>query len=237
MRPAKDDPRLSRGLQLLQSKIAILEDLSDRTDNQFKHLSLLLEEKAKSVQDSIDAAQEQIQQLSNSMQKSHEVARIFQDKIPHEEIIDRQNTVKYVRAAQMAFQGASLEDIESEVDIPRSELEFIVKVNREKLMFNPESLPSWIQYELNAPQAVAAAPIPTPISTPQAAPSTLSQVGDEFRKAVAEMEPFIEKPAVVASVPTPTPVANTKQIISGSAVDKVKPYNFPRIDLRANKHQ
>ncbi|MEN0058082.1 MAG: DUF2802 domain-containing protein, partial [Bdellovibrio sp.] len=33
-RPAKDDPRLSKGLQLLQSKIAVLEDLSDRTETQ-----------------------------------------------------------------------------------------------------------------------------------------------------------------------------------------------------------
>ena len=33
-RAPKDDPRLSRGLQLLQSKISVLEDLSDRTETQ-----------------------------------------------------------------------------------------------------------------------------------------------------------------------------------------------------------
>ena len=32
-RQPKDDPRLSRGLQLLQAKIAVLEDLSDRTES------------------------------------------------------------------------------------------------------------------------------------------------------------------------------------------------------------
>jgi len=36
-RPSKDDPRLSRGLQLLQTKISVLEDLSDRTETQVSH--------------------------------------------------------------------------------------------------------------------------------------------------------------------------------------------------------
>ena len=35
----QDDPRMSRGLQLLQSKIAVLEDLSDRTELQVKQLA------------------------------------------------------------------------------------------------------------------------------------------------------------------------------------------------------
>ena len=42
-RPAKDDPRMSKGLQLLQSKISILEDLSDRTDTQVQQLTALLD--------------------------------------------------------------------------------------------------------------------------------------------------------------------------------------------------
>lgn len=46
-RPAKDDPRLSRGLQLLQSKISVLEDLSDRTETQVTQLTKLMEQKCR----------------------------------------------------------------------------------------------------------------------------------------------------------------------------------------------
>ena len=42
-KPAKDDPRLSKGLQILQTKISILEDLSDRTETQVSQLTALLE--------------------------------------------------------------------------------------------------------------------------------------------------------------------------------------------------
>ncbi len=248
MRPAKDDPRLSRGLQLLQSKIAILEDLSDRTDSQVKHMTLLLEEKAKFVQRQIEAAQEQILQVSNSMQKSHEVAKIFQDKIPHAEIIDRQNTVKYVKAAQMAFQGSTIDEISQAVEIPRSEIEFIMKVNREKLMFNAESLPPWIQYELEKPSSPmidkayreAFEPPPTPSSS-------LSRIGNEFRKAVEEGVVFIEKAEEpVAAAPInipPIPMTANESVVTRAqeesklikaekAVNAVRAYNFPRVELK-----
>ena len=49
-RPPKDDPRLSRGLQLLQSKISVLEDLSDRTDRQVEQMTKLLDNKARQIQ-------------------------------------------------------------------------------------------------------------------------------------------------------------------------------------------
>ena len=49
-KPPQEDPRLSKGLQLLQSKISILEDLSDRTDVQIKQLMTLLDQKIKQVQ-------------------------------------------------------------------------------------------------------------------------------------------------------------------------------------------
>lgn len=188
LRPQKDDPRLSRGLQLLQNKIAILEDLSDRTDHQFKQMGLLLDEKAKDVQTQISAAQDQIQLLQQSMRKSQDVAKIFQDKIPHEEIIERQNTIKYVRAAQMANQGHSVEDIEKAVGLPHSEVEFIAKVNRDRLMFSVEQLPDWIKSELDphtspvVQKAYREAFEPLPDSS-----QTLAKIGDQFRRAVQEM--------------------------------------------------
>ncbi|MCJ8276199.1 MAG: hypothetical protein HRT44_11505 [Bdellovibrionales bacterium] len=44
-----DDPRLNQGLRLLQSKISILEDLSDHTENQVKQLMTLLDKKLHEV--------------------------------------------------------------------------------------------------------------------------------------------------------------------------------------------
>ena len=126
-RPQKDDPRLSKGLQLLQSKIAVLEDLSDRTEVQVQQLTALMEQKVREIQDRIHAADKHMQKLEESRQKSMEVAKIFQDRIPHTEILERQNTIKYVKAAKMAHQGMSVDEIASQVDLSRGEIEFILK--------------------------------------------------------------------------------------------------------------
>lgn len=190
-RPQKDDPRLSRGLQLLQSKIAILEDLSDRTDLQVRQLTHLLDQKGREVQEQVTSAQKQINRVEDSIQKSMDVSKIFQDKIPHKEIVERQNTAKYVQAAKLAHQGLTVEEIASQIDIPESELEFIVKVNKNKLMFAEEHLPDWA---LDTPE----------LDTPQVRPRDYSNVfesmntstetvendkkiQDEFRKAIEEV--------------------------------------------------
>lgn len=147
-RPPKDDPRLSKGLQLLQSKISVLEDLSDRTETQVNQLTALLEQKVKDIQSKIQSSEKQISKIDQSMQKSLEVAKIFQDRIPHNEILERQNTIKYVKAARLAHQGMSVDEIASQVtDLSRGEIEFIANVNRDQLMFCEESLPEWIHSE------------------------------------------------------------------------------------------
>ena len=62
------------------------------------------------------------------------MAEIFQDKIPHSEIIDRQNRLKYITAARMAHQGISKTEIAEKVDLPEGELDFIVKINHDQLV-------------------------------------------------------------------------------------------------------
>ncbi len=156
-RPQKDDPRLSRGLQLLQSKIAVLEDLSDQIESQVLQITTLMEVKAKEVQGQILAADKQIQKIEASMGKSMDVAKIFQDRIPHQEIIERQNTLKYVKAARLAHQGFSTNEIAEQIDLSRGEIEMIAKVNRDQLQFSEEDLPEWVKSEndggLTGPQA------------------------------------------------------------------------------------
>lgn len=141
----KDDPRLSRGLQLLQSKIAVLEDLSDRTDTQGKQMMTLIEQRVQRLQKKMLDAEAMVRKIEQSMHKSLEVAEIFQDRIPHEEIIERKNTIKYVSAARLAHQGKSVEEISLELGIPKSEVEFIVKVNKDRVLFDEESLPGWVR--------------------------------------------------------------------------------------------
>ena len=205
-RPPKDDPRLSKGLQLLQSKIAVLEDLSDRTETQVNQLTALLEQKVKDIQAKIQAADKQIGKIEQNMQKSLEVAKIFQDRIPHTEIIERQNTVKYVKAARMSHQGMSVDEIAKEVDLSRGEIEFIAKVNRDQLMFCEDSLPEWANEEvqedatssdLSDVDNISFMPplqkeIPIEISTafevPKADQEALKKLGDAFKAACEEVK-------------------------------------------------
>lgn len=178
-RPAKEDPRLSRGLQLLQSKISVLEDLSDRTEKQVQQLMALLEERARILQGKILQAHETMAKIDQSMTKSLGVAKIFQDKIPHEEIIERQNSAKFVLAAKLAHQGKSVDEIMAEVDLPRAEVEFIAKVNRDELTFSEEHLPEWAKTDSRINEAF----IPKKVDL-----SGLNQIQNNFRSAVKLVE-------------------------------------------------
>jgi hypothetical protein len=200
-RPAKDDPRLSKGLQLLSSKIAVLEDLNDRTESQVQQMLTLLDQKSRELQQKIMNAESQVLQIQQSMSQSLEVAQIFQDKIPHSEIIERQNSVKYIRAARLAHQGLSVEDIMREVDLPRGEVEFIAKVNRDQLSFREEDLPAWAKdpnggfAQPSVANMAVAAPVvaaPPVITPPQAEPSSLpaeaAEIVERLNKLQFEMK-------------------------------------------------
>ncbi|MGZ3772800.1 MAG: DUF2802 domain-containing protein [Pseudobdellovibrionaceae bacterium] len=210
-RPPKDDPRLSKGLQLLQSKIAVLEDLSDRTETQVNQLTALLEQKVREIQTKVQSSDKQLAKIEHSMQKSLEVAKIFQDRIPHNEIVERQNTIKYVKAARLAHQGLSVDEIAAQIsDLSRGEIEFIAKVNRDQLMFCEESLPEWIQNEepheahavkaesqhedvdditFMAPlQREAKKDLSAAFEVPQTDKEALKKLGDAFKAACQEVK-------------------------------------------------
>lgn len=146
-RPPQDDPRLSRGLQLLQTKITVLEDLSDRTEAQVKQLTQLLDTKNRLLQNKMLEAEQQMMKIDHSMHRSMEVAEIFQDKIPHHEIAERQRTVEYVKAARLANSGLSVDQILDAVALPREQVELIAKFNRDQLMFDEHALPAWATRE------------------------------------------------------------------------------------------
>jgi hypothetical protein len=257
-RPQKDDPRLSKGLQLLQSKIAVLEDLSDRTETQVNQLTALLEQKVKDVQAKIQASEKAVGRIDQSMQKSLEVAKIFQDRIPHTEILERQNTIKYVKAARLAHQGLSVDEIATQVDLSVGEIEFIAKVNRDQLMFCEDSLPEWANDEAiqnaelepslsNVDDMTFMAPLPkesaTDISTAFDLPKTdqqaLKKLGDAFKAACQEVKEKEE--AAVAAAQTPSIFSVTQDIAQNFLGENpftprkkdniVRPVEFRRIDM------
>ena len=218
-RAPKDDPRLSRGLQLLQSKISVLEDLSDRTETQASQLSAILEQKCKEVQAKVTIAEQSVHEIRVSMERSLEVAKIFQDKIPHQEIIERQNTLKYVQAARLAHQGYTAEEISKEVDLPKGEIEFIAKVNKDQLVFNEDQLPEWARK--------AAAPLNElhPPSAPQ------QQVAFQPQQMEHQHQTFAQH-----QQQQPTPQAQAQSYADiGNDDDQFRPYQSPAMMQPSNQ--
>ncbi len=252
-RPPKDDPRLSKGLQLLQSKIAVLEDLSDRTETQVNQMTALLEQKCRDIQNKIQSSEKQLAKIEQSMQKSLEVAKIFQDRIPHTEILERQNTIKYVKAARLAHQGLSVEEIAQQVDLSTGEIEFIAKVNRDQLMFCEESLPEWAEdssgsssleiAETEENEMTFGAPLKreSPIDmsavfeVPRTDQNALKKLGDAFKAACDEAVPapvstasnFID----LSAIENTTPAAGPAKAKESATAPNVRPVQFRRIDM------
>lgn len=161
----KDDQKFSKGLQILQNKISVLEDLSDQTDEQVRTLTQLLEAKYREVQGLLVESDQQIQ-------KMEEIARDIGTRIESSSMTignqspyEVQSMNKYVKAAQLAHAGKSIEDLVQEIDITRGEAELIVAMNKDQLTFNQATLPLWVQPDKAA------------------APQT-STVGMEFIKAL-----------------------------------------------------
>lgn len=140
-----EDNRLTKGLQLLQNKISILQDLSDKTDEQVRNWVHVIETKSNSVQNQLLRSDEKIIQIESALSKALDVSKIFYEQVPHTEMIERQKTSKYVQAAKLANQGFTTDQISQKVDLSNAEIEMITKMNREQLQFAEESLPAWVQ--------------------------------------------------------------------------------------------
>ncbi len=183
-RPAKEDPRLSKGLQILQSKISVLEDLSDKTETQVAQLSSLLDRKCRELNKAVMDSEKQVQLIDQSTKKSLNVAKIFQDKIPHDEIIERQRTQKYVQAARLAHQGLTANEIAEQVDLPLAEVSFIAKVNKEEKVYKESELPDWVEPAEHIKQEIN-----SKIESQTAEPAVsdeLGKIGKKYRDALIQ---------------------------------------------------
>lgn len=127
-RSPQDDPRLSRGLQLLQSKISVLEDLSLTADRQVQELSLSLDRKMREIETTLLKSSSVVAEIEDAVQKSQKAAKLIEGKIPHEEIIDRQTSKKYQEAARLFAEGKTIEEVAEEIGLNYAEVALIFKM-------------------------------------------------------------------------------------------------------------
>lgn len=255
LRPPKDDPRLSKGLQLLQSKIAVLEDLADRTDTQVQQLNLLIEKKAKELQEKMLEVDRCVSKIDQSLMKSKEMAKLFEDRIPHKEILERQNTAKYVKAARLANQGFSANEICKQVNISAAEVEFIAKVNKNQLMFSEEELPEWaqeapthvddslaeVEWEENGSSpssSVANSLSEASAGKNEIAPDkkeALRKIGEKFQQEMARPAENTHRTAAnsVTATPAAAPIEESVTMANGKLAT-IRPVQFKKIDLDQN---
>ncbi len=144
-----EDQRLTKGLQLLQNKISILQDLSDKSDEQVRKWVHLIEQKSHEVQHQLTHADDKILQINSVLSKALDVTKAFHEQVPHETLAERQKTSRYVQAARLAHQGMSAEQISEKTDLSVAETEIIIKMNRNQLQFSEDDLPAWVNSNLD----------------------------------------------------------------------------------------
>src|ERR1700728_4691429 len=65
-----EDPRLSRGLQLLSSKIAILQDLMDRSEVMSRQLNQLMDGKQQDIQERLEEVEMYLHKVQKVQQET-----------------------------------------------------------------------------------------------------------------------------------------------------------------------
>lgn len=135
----QEDQRITKGLQLLQNKLSILEDLSDKTDEQVRKLIHLLDQKAQDVRQTLNAADQKIHQIEQAVQ-----AMAAPPPQTSSTSYNNDKTSLYVQAAKLANQGFTADQIAQQVDLSPAELKMIIKVNRDQLQFAANKLPQWL---------------------------------------------------------------------------------------------
>lgn len=199
----QEDQRLTKGLQLLQNKISILQDLSDKSDEQVRRWVHLIEQKSSDVQAQLNFSDEKIIQMESVLSKALDVSKIFYDQVPHAEIIERQKTSKYVQAAQLANQGFTAEQISQKIEMNTAEIEMIIRLNKEQLQFSEENLPAWIETMKTQANSI------TPHQPGDA--STHRQEIADFSQQLKKMNQMVSSTAFDVNKPDMTSMENIKQ--------------------------
>ncbi len=212
-----EDQRLTKGLQLLQNKISILQDLSDKSDEQVRRWVHLIEQKSADVQSKLMQSDEKIEQIESVLSKALDVSKIFYDQVPHAEIVERQKTSKYVQAAKLANQGFTSDQISQKVDLNLAEIDMIVKMNKEKLQFSEENLPAWIQ-DISSEGKPSNNDLQSPASFSMAGPQMTAHQTEiaEFGQQLKKMNQMVSATAFESAKPDLTSMEAIKQQFNDS---------------------
>lgn len=204
----KEDQRLTKGLQLLQNKISILEDLSDKTDEQVRKLVHVLDQKTNELRVCTAEADAQLAEVNEAFTKNSELYQMNLQlqqqtmKDPH-----KTKTQLYVNAAKLAYQGYTVEQIAQHIDLSPAEIQMIVKVNKDQLQFAEDQLPQWAQSQ----QAL------------------VSQKLQQQEISTKELSEFADALSAQASLQTPPKMPQTFAESSENPQRTVKPFEFKRI--------
>ncbi len=152
---SSNDFKLNRGLQILDGKMEILEDLSERTGKEYEQLTELLEKKSIQISKKIQEAKLYVQKIEEAIAKSYKVVKIFREKIPHKELAEKEKALNYIKAAKKAYAGEDVEKISKELNLPLVEVELIHKFNKASLNFKEEDLAPWVRRELGKDSALS----------------------------------------------------------------------------------
>ena len=174
----EDDPRLTQGLRLLQSKISILEDLSDHTENQVKQLMTLLEKKLQEVRGTMGQVDQYMGEVDRSIKKSQQMAQQIQKEMAPDKIVEKKLENKYIQAAQLAHKGHRVDDIVHALNLPKAEVELIAKVNRKKCVYGDQK--KSVQDKIFAKS----------LQMPEMKGGSIDQTSINFREAVEDHNDF-----------------------------------------------
>jgi hypothetical protein len=134
-----EEGRLKHGLQILTSKIAVLEDLSHNVDEQAQHLFRILDQKTKQIESLVTMTEQKL----SEMRKQAELL-----ESDPEELQERQNAVKLTRAALLANKGYTPKQLADMTGLGLQECELIYTLNKDRLQFAPDALPYWLKKQL-----------------------------------------------------------------------------------------
>lgn len=235
LKEKKEDLRLAKGLQLLQNKISILQDLSDKTDHQVQKIVQVLDKKSGDIQSNMGIIDAKIAHVESALIRATEISKNMAQQMPPQTMSEMQKTSRHVQAAKLANQGFSKEQIMEKVDLNPAEIDLIFKLNKDQLQFAEDQLPGWVSGLGSAPGTVdtnelsafgnliKAQKFATKITTTQ---SNLNAT-----LATNTMPAMIEMTPISNGTTQPT----TIQLASSNAQGQtVTPYIFKKIEMQKN---
>jgi hypothetical protein len=130
-----DEGRLKQGLQILQTKIAILEDLGRKVDEQSSQIMQVLDHKRATIESLLERAHSVMAQIENKTTLAC---------ADSETLIERENVIKFTKAAILANKGLRPNEIASRLNLGIQEAELIYSLNAQQLQFKLDELPGWM---------------------------------------------------------------------------------------------